>query len=154
MCCHSIEKRVYKRLVMQKRQYLFKGGGLTLIKSTFSRFLFVKSLLLSCAKRVSLRLGKFSKGLLVEWGFFKEKTVSSEMGYCLYGINLMKILVLESFPFSKALLGKWLWRFASENESLWKRIIVRKYGEEERGWYTRESRDGYRVGLQKAIRSG
>nr|CAN64366.1 hypothetical protein VITISV_031303 [Vitis vinifera] len=45
-------------------------------------------------------------------------------------------------------------RFASKNEALWKLVIVRKYGEEEGGWCSRVLREGYGVGLWKAIRNG
>ncbi|RVX11632.1 hypothetical protein CK203_015915 [Vitis vinifera] len=48
----------------------------------------------------------------------------------------------------------WLWRFAFENEPFWKRIIVGKYGDEERGWCSRDNRDDFGVGLWKAIRRG
>lgn len=30
------------------------------------------------------------------------------------------------------LLGKWVWRFASEDKPLWKSVIFGKYGEKER----------------------
>jgi len=30
--------------------------------------------------------------------------------------------------FNKALLGKWLWRFGHEENSLWRQVIVMKYG--------------------------
>uniref|UniRef100_A0A2N9FAS9 Reverse transcriptase zinc-binding domain-containing protein n=1 Tax=Fagus sylvatica TaxID=28930 RepID=A0A2N9FAS9_FAGSY len=36
--------------------------------------------------------------------------------------------------FHKALLGKWLWRYATENESLWRRVIDSKYGSMWGGW--------------------
>ncbi|RVW47889.1 hypothetical protein CK203_104293 [Vitis vinifera] len=36
----------------------------------------------------------------------------------------------------------------------WKRIIVGKYGDEERGWCSRDNRDDFGVGLWKAIRRG
>ena len=39
-----------------------------------------------------------------------------------------------------------------ENEVLWYRVISRKYGVEERGWYTWEGRKGFSVGLWKEIR--
>ncbi|XP_073291108.1 protein ILITYHIA [Primulina huaijiensis] len=35
---------------------------------------------------------------------------------------------------NKALLGKWWWRFFEEDETLWKKIIVSKYGLQENGW--------------------
>ncbi|RVX05614.1 putative ribonuclease H protein [Vitis vinifera] len=56
--------------------------------------------------------------------------------------------------FNKALLKKWLWRFANENESLWKQIISRKYNLKEGGWCSKGVRDHYGVGVWKAIRNG
>ena len=55
---------------------------------------------------------------------------------------------------NKALLGKWSWRFMSEGEPLWKKVIIGKYGVEERGWCSLEARDSYGIGLWKAIRKG
>ncbi|RVW87876.1 putative ribonuclease H protein [Vitis vinifera] len=55
---------------------------------------------------------------------------------------------------NKALLGKWCWRFASEQDSLWKQVIVRKFGEEEGCWCSGASRESHGVGLWKAIRNG
>ena len=55
---------------------------------------------------------------------------------------------------NKALLGKWCWRFASEQDSLWKQVIVRKFGEEEGCWCSGASKESHGVGLWKAIRNG
>ena len=35
---------------------------------------------------------------------------------------------------NEALLGKWIWRFASEQGSFWRPLICIKYGEEDYGW--------------------
>ena len=51
-----------------------------------------------------------------------------------------------------ALLSKWNWRYANEREPLWKQVISQKYGEEDRGWRSREVSERYGVGLWKAIR--
>ena len=32
--------------------------------------------------------------------------------------------------FNKALLGKWLWRFGTEESRLWRRVVASKFGEE------------------------
>nr|CAN72765.1 hypothetical protein VITISV_037010 [Vitis vinifera] len=53
---------------------------------------------------------------------------------------------------NKALLGKWCWRFASERDSLWKQVIVKKFGEEDGGWCFGDSRESHGVGLWKTIR--
>ena len=53
---------------------------------------------------------------------------------------------------NKALLGKWSCKFAIERNSLWKQVIIDKYGVEEGGWCLREVRGAYGVGVWKAIR--
>lgn len=42
----------------------------------------------------------------------------------------------------------------SERNLLWKWEIVRKYRQEEGAWCSREAREGYGVGVWKAIRGG
>ena len=53
---------------------------------------------------------------------------------------------------NKALLGKWSWCFANEREAFWNKVIRGKYGEERGGWCSCDVREGYGVGLWKAIR--
>ena len=48
---------------------------------------------------------------------------------------------------------KWSWRFVEVRESLWKQIIIGKFGEEEGGCHSRGVRGGYGVGVWKAIRN-
>ena len=50
------------------------------------------------------------------------------------------------------MLGKWSWRFAIERDSLWKQVIIDKFGVEEGGWCLREVRGAYGVRVWKAIR--
>ena len=37
---------------------------------------------------------------------------------------------------NRALLCKWIWRFANENNALWRNVICWKFGEERGGWVT------------------
>ena len=53
---------------------------------------------------------------------------------------------------NKALLCKWSWHFIEERGVLRKKVTSGKYGEDERGWSSREMRHGHGVGLWKAIR--
>ena len=53
---------------------------------------------------------------------------------------------------NRALLCKWNWRFANERDNLWRRVISRKFGEEDGGWYSKEVREGFGVGFWKDIR--
>lgn len=56
--------------------------------------------------------------------------------------------------FNETFLGKQCWKFVSERNPLWKQVIVSKYKQEERGWCTKEAREGCGVGVWKAIRGG
>lgn len=42
--------------------------------------------------------------------------------------------------FNKALLGKWLWRYQMEGDSLWREFIDRKYGGDWGEWCSKEGR--------------
>ncbi|KAF5202375.1 hypothetical protein FRX31_008038 [Thalictrum thalictroides] len=48
---------------------------------------------------------------------------------------------------NKALLFKWLWRFGTEEQSLWKRVIVAKYGASSNGWWPNNVRRPHGCGL-------
>ncbi|RVW81853.1 putative mitochondrial protein [Vitis vinifera] len=50
------------------------------------------------------------------------------------GLGIRKIDLLN-----KALLGKWVWRYAYEKDNLWKTAIGVKYGQEGCGWRTKEA---------------
>lgn len=52
---------------------------------------------------------------------------------------------------NKALLGKWIWRFALEEDGTWKKLIVSKYGFEGLGWWPKEAQGPHGVGFQKKI---
>jgi hypothetical protein len=54
--------------------------------------------------------------------------------------------------FNQALLGKWLWRYGTEPEALWRRVVDVKYGSLWGGWCSKECRGPYGVGLWKNIR--
>jgi hypothetical protein len=46
--------------------------------------------------------------------------------------------VRNLIQFNRAMLGKWLWRYAMENEGLWRLVIETKYDNLRRGWYSKE----------------
>ena len=56
--------------------------------------------------------------------------------------------------FNKALLGKWLWRYATEPMSLWRRVVDSKYGSQWGGWCSKHSKEPYGVSLWNHIRKG
>ncbi|RVW26139.1 putative mitochondrial protein [Vitis vinifera] len=79
------------------------------------------------------------KAHLVNW---ERVCVGKEKG----GLGLRKLV-----PLNKALLGKWVWRFACAKEEMWKRVLVAKYGQEEFGWRTKKANGAFGVGVWKEI---
>ncbi|RVW56232.1 hypothetical protein CK203_092243 [Vitis vinifera] len=62
------------------------------------------------------------------------------------GLGLRKIVMLN-----KALLGKWIWRYACEKDNLWKQVITTKYGQEDLGWRSKKANGEVGVGVWKEI---
>jgi hypothetical protein len=56
--------------------------------------------------------------------------------------------------FNQALLGKWLWRFATEKEAFWRLVVEAKYGCLNGGWCSKEVEGPFGVGVWKHIRRG
>ncbi|RVX07273.1 putative ribonuclease H protein [Vitis vinifera] len=90
-------------------------------------------------KSVARRLEKLQRDFLWGGGNGEKKAhlvnwevvcVDKEKG----GLGLRKLARLN-----KALLGKWIWRFACAKEELWKKVLEAKYGQEDFGWRTRKT---------------
>ena len=62
------------------------------------------------------------------------------------GLGLRKLALLN-----KALLGKWIWRYACNKDNLWKQVITRKYGQEGLGWRSNKANGAVGVGVWKEI---
>ncbi|RVX19303.1 putative serine/threonine protein phosphatase 2A regulatory subunit B''gamma [Vitis vinifera] len=124
----GVEERFKRKLAMWKKQYLSKGGRLTLIKSTLSNLLIYFMSLFVIPRKVRLRLEKIQREFL--WGDMEERrkihlvrweVICKDMRHGGLGLRYLK-------DFNHALLGKWLWRFPIERESFWRRVIVGKFG--------------------------
>ena len=147
----SIEERYRKRLSSWKRQYISKGGRLTLIRSTLSSLPIYFLSLFRMPRIVCARLEKIQRDFL--WGqgnlgrkphLVNWKTVCLEKSRGGLGVRGLSVM-------NRALLCKWCWRFANERDSLWRMVISSKYGEADGGWFTRDIRGGYGNGLWKDI---
>ncbi|KAJ9682385.1 hypothetical protein PVL29_018325 [Vitis rotundifolia] len=140
-----------KKLACWKRQYISKGGRLTLIKSTLASSPIYQLSLFRMPKLVAKRLEKIQRDFLWGGGSLEKKIhlINWEV-VCTQkakgGLGIRKIETLN-----KALLGKWIWRFASDRDILWKKVIGTKYGKEGFGWRTKETRGTYGVGVWKEI---
>jgi hypothetical protein len=87
-------------------------------------------------------MGDVVKFPLVNW-----KTVCQAL-YC-GGLGVKNHTVLN-----QALLGKWLWCFMMEHDSLWKQVVVTKYGYETGSWSPGIVIGPYGMSLWKHIRQG
>ena len=124
----GVEERVRKRLALWKRQYISKGGRITLIKTTMSSMPLYQMSLFHMPKTVARRLEKLQRDFLWGGGNLEKKAhlvnwevvcADKENG----GLGLRKLALLN-----KVLLGKWIWRFAYVEKDLWKQVFVAKYG--------------------------
>ena len=94
-------------------------------------------------RRVRLRLEQIQRDL--QWGggnldkrphLVKWSMVRTEKRVGGLGVRDHSIL-------NRALLCKWIWRFANERDSLWRNVICWKFGEEQGGWVSCVYRGAY-----------
>ncbi|KAK9927793.1 hypothetical protein M0R45_024959 [Rubus argutus] len=131
---NPVVEKVEKRLQSWKMAFLSRGGRLTLIQAVLENlptyYLSLFKLPKGVARKIESMLRNFlwegigedSKDHLVKWIIVSQ---SKEKGGLGIG-NLAKK--------NTALLGKWLWRFPLETDSLWHIVIRSKYGLKENGW--------------------
>ncbi|KAL6342504.1 hypothetical protein AAG906_012100 [Vitis piasezkii] len=120
-----VEERFRKRLAMWKRQYISKGGRLTLIRSTLSSLPVYFMSLFLLPRKVRLRLEKIQRDFL--WGGG----------------------ALEQRPH----LVRWNLVCLERRKVVWgKKLSVDESSSLRRGWCTRAERGRHGVGLWKAIR--
>ncbi|RVX16265.1 putative ribonuclease H protein [Vitis vinifera] len=148
----GVEERFRRRLAMWKRQYISKGGRLTLIRSTMSSMPIYLMSLFHLPRKVRLRLEKIQRDFLWGGGTLAHKPHLVRWNLvCLEkrkgGLGVRNLSLMNN-----ALLCKWNWRFANERNALWRSVISLKYGVEERGWCTQDVMGRNEVGLWKAIR--
>lgn len=63
------------------------------------------------------------------------------------GLNIRDLSIQN-----KSLMMKWLWKFASPEEALWKEVIRTKYGMQDR-WMTEDETTPYNCSVWRSIRN-
>ena len=131
---NPIIEKITKRLEGWLKGCLSKRDKLTLIQSVLESLpIYYLSLfkmpILVCNKIEKIMRDFFWEGFgenksdhLVDWKIVSKSKIMGGLGIG----NLAKK--------NEALLGKWLWRFPLEQNSLWCSIIRSKYGIHENGW--------------------
>ncbi|RVW36073.1 putative ribonuclease H protein [Vitis vinifera] len=147
----GVEERVRRRLALWKWQYISKGGRITLIKSTLASMPIYQMSIFRMPKVVARRLEKVQRDFL--WGggnmegkihLVKWEVVCTDKDKG--GLGLRKLAMLN-----KALLDKWIWRYACDKDNLWKQVIKAKYGQEGLGWRPKKANGVVGVGVWKEI---
>ena len=111
----------------------------------------------------SFRWGPFVHSLkIVQWDSTR-RTLEGYPGRVLSKIHMVKwkticlskkkegLGIQNLSTLNRALLGKWAWRFAFEENVSWRKFISLKYGTVASDWFTREPKGSYWVGLWKEI---
>ena len=123
---NPILEKIERKLAEWKKLYLSKGGRLMLLKSTLSSLPTYFLSLFTIPTYVAYKIEKLHRDF--RWGVSKYHLVGWDK-FCTHiangGFGIRKITT-----FNKALLGKWLWQFGKEEDWLWRRVVVSKYGEE------------------------
>jgi hypothetical protein len=137
-----------------QKLYLSKGGRLTLLRSTLSSLPTYFLSLFTIPISVAHRIEKLQRDFL--WGGMGNESTHHLVGWdkvctpkAKGGLGIRSLVILN-----KALLGKWLWRFGLEENSLWRRVVVEKFGVLIGGWRTNPIRGAHGCGLWKGILSG
>ncbi|KAL4360722.1 hypothetical protein GQ457_04G018500 [Hibiscus cannabinus] len=115
-----------KRLSPWKARFLSFGGRVTLAKSILANLPIYYLSLFKMPRSISLQLNRFVARFI--WGAVDCKKIHWVRWEVLCLPKSLGGLGLIDFELkNKALLYKWLWRYSSERDSLWRRVINEKY---------------------------
>ncbi|RVW54487.1 putative ribonuclease H protein [Vitis vinifera] len=126
-----VEERFRRRLAMWKRQYISKGGRLTLIRSTMSSMPIYLMSLVHLPRKVRLRLEKIQRDFLWGGGTLAHKPHLVRWNLVCLEKRKRWTRGEKFILMNNTLLCKWNWRFANERDALWRSVISLKYGVEE-----------------------
>ena len=112
----GIKERFRKRLTLWKRQYISKGERLTLIRSTLSCLPIYFMSLFRLPRRVRLRLEQIQRDLLWGGGNMDKKSHLVKWSTVCVNKRNRGLGVRDLSILNRALLCKWIWRFANEKK--------------------------------------
>lgn len=119
--------RVKKKIRRWDAKSISLGGRLTLIKSVLSSIPLYTMSFLKLPCKVEKEMRAILRNFL--WGGkeTRKKVVWFKWEVCMEkkegGLGIRDFLA-----FNRAILGKWIWRFLNESESLWVKVIRSRFG--------------------------
>ena len=137
VCGMGWKRDLGESLQSGKRHYISKGGRLTLIRSTLSNMSICLMSLFRLPKGVHNRLEKIQRDFLWGGGSLERKIHLVNWNYARSSKEKGGLGIRSLSTINRALLRKWVWRFATEESSIWKEVISLKYKVEEGGWFTK-----------------
>uniref|UniRef100_A0A2N9GB44 Integrase catalytic domain-containing protein n=1 Tax=Fagus sylvatica TaxID=28930 RepID=A0A2N9GB44_FAGSY len=120
----------------------FSVGNSTGVELSISHSLFADDTLIFCGADSEQALEEEHKFHLVNW----HQVCTPLSGG---GLGIRDVAI-----FNKALLGKWLWRYSTEPNSLWRQVIDSKYGGQGNFWVSNRVNTPHGVSLWRHIRAG
>ena len=127
------------------------GGRLTLLHRALVG-LPIYFIFCSPSQELLVEIREDSKGFsLGRRGLREQNALSQVVFVCKAKLKGGRLGVRSLSLRNKAFLCKWCWCFSSERDSLWKKIIKGKFGEEEEGWRLGVVRKPYEAGVWKEI---
>ena len=149
---NDIIEKMGRKLAGWNITYLLKGRRFTLIKSTLSNLPTYFLSLFPIPMSVVNRLEKLQRDFL--WGGLNEKPKFRLVKWAQIcspiqggGLGIRNLC-----NFNLALLGKWLWQYATEKEACWRLVVEVKHGSTNDGWCTKVVEGPSGVGVWKHIR--
>jgi hypothetical protein len=149
---NGVTEQMERRLAGWKKIYLSKGGQLNLIKSMLYNLPTYYLSLFLVPMSVANRIEKIQRDFL--WGGMGDENKLHLVSWnqVCHPLRIGGLGIRNVLKFNKALLEKWLWRYANESEALWCKVIEEKYEEQDGGWCSKEVSGPFGVGLWKHIR--
>ncbi|CAN1167737.1 Putative ribonuclease H protein At1g65750, partial [Linum perenne] len=126
-----------KRLERWKARFLSFGGRVTLLKSVISNLPTYYLSILRVPASVLAKLESIQRRFL--WGGSEDKKRIHLVNWDMVKTSIHKggLGVMDLDSFNRALLGKWMWRYARENKAWWRELMVFKCGEGSSKWQPR-----------------
>ncbi|WMV38316.1 hypothetical protein MTR67_031701 [Solanum verrucosum] len=141
-----------KKLASWKSQYLSSGGRLTLVNSVLDSLPSYMMSVFPAPASVTERLDAIRRNFLWKGSEDKKKYHLVKWEELIQSKRGGGLSIRELNTHNKSLMMKWLWKFASPEEALWKEVIRSKYGMQDR-WMTEEVTTPYNCSVWRSIRN-